>query len=188
MNKINIGSGKDKKEGYVNLDWDEASEPDIRHDLNKYPYPFPDSSFDLAEAYHVLEHLDRPFDAMREFHRILRPGGRLLVRVPHFSRGFTHAEHAHGFDLTFPHYFNPAFSGSGYTGVHFRLLEMKLTWSAHPHVLVFMGYGKFLRTVLSILNFIISGLANLWPAFASRIWCYWVGGFEEIRFEFVCEK
>ncbi len=65
----------------------------------------------MVEASHLLEHLDRPFLAMKEMHRILKPGGQLIIKVPHFSRGFTHAEHAHGFDVTFPNYFNKKFSG-----------------------------------------------------------------------------
>ena len=38
--KLNFGSGEDYREGYVNIDWNPLAEPDIQHDLNKYPYPF----------------------------------------------------------------------------------------------------------------------------------------------------
>ena len=77
------------------------------HDLNHLPYPFRDAAFDVIEASHVIEHLDRPFAVMKELHRLLKPGGVLHIKVPHFSRGFTHAEHAHGFDVTFPLYLKP---------------------------------------------------------------------------------
>lgn len=41
--------------------------------------PFPDSSFDLVIANHMLYHVpDRPL-ALREIHRVLRPGGHLLA-------------------------------------------------------------------------------------------------------------
>lgn len=116
--KLNLGSGEDYKEGFVNVDWQPLTKADVEHNLNVFPYPFEDNSFDYIEAFHVLEHLDRPFNVMKELHRILKPGGKLVVKVPHFSRGFTHAEHAHGFDVTFPLYFNPNFTKSGYFGVH----------------------------------------------------------------------
>jgi len=38
--------------------------------------------FDLVIAYHVLEHLPRPLDTMRELARCLLPGGHFFVSVP----------------------------------------------------------------------------------------------------------
>lgn len=186
MKKLSLGCGIYKKEGYVNLDWDEKVKPDVVHDFNKFPYPFADNTFDFIEAIHVIEHLDRPFLVMAELQRILKPGGHLLVKVPHFSRGFTHAEHAHGFDVTFPLYFNKEFSSkfSGYTGTDFKLKKLSLKWSAFSHLLSDMGYGKATVYLLRKLDIILSYLANLSPNFCSRIWCFWVGGFEEIEFQF----
>ena len=46
--------------------------------------PFPEATFDLVTSFEVLYHLAVTEDeaALREFARVLRPGGRLLVRVP----------------------------------------------------------------------------------------------------------
>ncbi len=188
MQKLNLGCGEFKKEGYVNLDWNPLTKPDVIHDFNKFPYPFKDNTFDYIEAIHVLEHLDRPFAVMTELHRILKPKGKLLIKVPHFSRGFTHAEHAHGFDITFPLYFNKSFTLSGYFGVDFILEKMELHWAAHTHLLKYMGYGKVSVMIVKFLNAIISFFANLSQGFCSRIWAFWVGGFEEIEFNFICKK
>ncbi len=182
--KLNLGSGIDRKEGYVNVDWTPLTEPDVICDLNAMPYPFEDNSIDAIEASHVLEHLDRPFAVMTELHRILKPGGTLHVKVPHFSRGMTHPEHSHGFDVTFPKYFDPSCVRWGYFGTDFKLEKMELHWMAFAHLLPSLGYGKVTIATLSFLNAIINFLAKLSPAFASRIWCFWVGGFEEIEFEF----
>lgn len=184
MLKINLGSGIDKKSGYVNVDWSPLTQPDIVHDLNVYPYPFEANSCELIEAFHVIEHLERPFQTMREFHRMLAPGGRLHIKVPHFSRGMTHAEHEHGFDVTFPLYFNEGFTRSGYYGVPFKLESMRLSWLAMFHLLPYMGYGRGTIALLRGANTVISTLANASPGFASRIWCFWVGGFDEIEFVF----
>ena len=123
---------------------------------------------------------------MKELQRLLKKGGRLVIRVPHFSRGFTHSEHAHGFDVTFPMYFNKGFAkfGSGYFGVEFKLISLRLRWMAFFHLLKGMGYNKAIIFILRIINSVISFFANLSPAFCSRIWCFWVGGFEEIEYVF----
>lgn len=43
----------------------------------------PDDSYKTVYASHVLEHLADPIKALRNWYRILRPGGYLLVSVPH---------------------------------------------------------------------------------------------------------
>lgn len=43
--------------------------------------PFGDAGFDTVIANHMLYHLDDPAAALREFARVLRPGGRLAVAV-----------------------------------------------------------------------------------------------------------
>ena len=43
------------------------------------------SSFDTVLCSQVLEHVPRPWDAMAEFARVLRPDGRLILTVPHLS-------------------------------------------------------------------------------------------------------
>lgn len=49
--------------------------------------PFPDASFDLVSCFDVLPHLPRgeEGEALREFARVLRPGGWLLLRAAAFD-------------------------------------------------------------------------------------------------------
>jgi hypothetical protein len=44
--------------------------------------PIPDCSLDVVIASHVIEHLANPIAALREFERVLRPQGRLVLVVP----------------------------------------------------------------------------------------------------------
>lgn len=55
-------------------------------DLNEYPYPFADASFDVATMVDVVEHVINPLALLRESRRILKDGGRAVVCVPNFAR------------------------------------------------------------------------------------------------------
>jgi len=184
--KLNLGSGEFLKDGFVNVDYYSNVTPDISHDLNQVPYPFDDNYFELVEADHVLEHLADPFKVMGELRRICSSGAIIHIRVHHFSRGFTHADHKRGFDVTFPYYFDPKFIG-GYQKTPLKLLKLRLRWFAQPYMkksvmsasLVFLGQA---------IGMVIDLFANLSPWLCSRLWCYWVGGFEEIEFIFRVNK
>jgi SAM-dependent methyltransferase len=51
-------------------------------DLNGEPLPFPDAHFDGVSLLAVLEHVFDPIFTIREIHRVLRPGGELVLDVP----------------------------------------------------------------------------------------------------------
>lgn len=54
--------------------------------------PFPDDTFDLVWSHGVIHHVDDTAAAVREFHRVLRPGGHAIVMVyhrPSFNYTFT---------------------------------------------------------------------------------------------------
>lgn len=185
--KLNVGCGKFKKEGYVNVDSYANFNPDVLWDLDVVPYPFPANSFDRIEADHVLEHLTKPFDVIREFHRIAKPGARIEIRVPHFSRGFSHPEHRSGFDVSLPYYFNPKFSARYEDDVVLDLTSMRMHWSSQPHIKKII-LSPIVYHAYFFIGAIISFFANLSTTFCSRVWCFWVGGFEEIEYIFSVKK
>lgn len=54
----------------------------LQHDVAE-PFPFKDGTFDVIWCSEVLEHLFDPGFALREMHRVMAPGGKLLVTVPY---------------------------------------------------------------------------------------------------------
>ncbi|MCP4176666.1 MAG: glycosyltransferase [bacterium] len=44
--------------------------------------PYGESSFDIVTMLAVLEHLSKPNELIKEIHRVLKPGGKLLLTVP----------------------------------------------------------------------------------------------------------
>lgn len=63
---------------YVTTDLMEDA--DVTADITDLP--FPDDRWDLIVCSHVLEHVADDRSALREFRRVLAPGGRALVLVP----------------------------------------------------------------------------------------------------------
>ena len=90
--KINLGSGPDPLEGYINCDLcpsgvvaDGATAPnigvDMVFDLND-GLPFDDNSASEVAIIQTLEHLGRPKVLLEDIYRVLKPGGVIDVAVP----------------------------------------------------------------------------------------------------------
>ena len=84
--RLNVGCGRVKKPGYLNVDVDPTVSPDVLLTLDS-PLPFVGASFDLVEAYHVIEHVYpwQALDLLKEFCRILKPGGKIVLECPNIE-------------------------------------------------------------------------------------------------------
>jgi len=47
-----------------------------------YSIPYPDDAFDLVTMIEVVEHLEKPADALTEVRRVLRDGGHVVITTP----------------------------------------------------------------------------------------------------------
>lgn len=87
--KANLGCGTDHRHGpeWINVDIrdGDAVHPDIVHDLDERPWPFETNQFERVELDNVLEHLDDQLATLRELHRVVEPGGEVVVAGPHWN-------------------------------------------------------------------------------------------------------
>jgi len=74
----------------------------VRAELNRLP--FSDGSFDVVNCRLVIEHVDFPDTVLKEFYRVLKPGGRLAIFTPNLLHYFGAAA-----SLT-PHWFHVWFN------------------------------------------------------------------------------
>ena len=94
--------GMGNSEGLQTGDWDQ-SKLDIVSDISAIPVP--NNSFDAVMCVEVFEHLPEPVLAIKEFMRILKPGGKLILTAPFCS--LTHFSPYHyysGFNIYFFEY------------------------------------------------------------------------------------
>jgi len=82
--KLNVGSGEDVRFGYINIDIRPVVGTNIILDLEKQDLPFEDNIVSEIVAQDVVEHVeyDRVEYLIKEFYRVLKPSGRLYIRVP----------------------------------------------------------------------------------------------------------
>jgi hypothetical protein len=83
--KLNLGSGQNPLPGYVNVD--KFGAPEVKWDLEEFPWPWKDSSVDEVVLNHVLEHLgesSKIFSGIvKELYRICKDGAKVRIVVPH---------------------------------------------------------------------------------------------------------
>jgi len=169
--KLDVGCGNIKRDDYVGIDFNQNA--DVVHDLNSYPYPFPDSTFEYIWAHHVLEHLDDLVKAMNELHRLAIPNGIIEIHVPHWisavawgnpthKRGFTHTSfnNFEGKDL------------DRYTDKTFKLLTAEFSFLFHE---VTSGRAR-------VINKVVNHIINSQKVFYERILCHYIGGADEVIF------
>ena len=85
--KLNLGCGNKIIDGYVNVDKYDTYNIDIKHDLEKFPYPFEDDTVEEIILSHVLEHIGQSPDIfikiLKELYRICKNRALIEISVPH---------------------------------------------------------------------------------------------------------
>src|SRR5258708_17559185 len=82
--RLNLGCGRDIREGWVNIDCSPVPGVDHVVDFDDKPVlPFGDDSVMYSEGSHVIEHLRDPLPFMEELWRGSRPGAQALFRCPY---------------------------------------------------------------------------------------------------------
>jgi SAM-dependent methyltransferase len=134
LSTLNLGSGRRPFDDAVNLDVTSTTAPDVAHDLNVFPWPFPDDRFTRILANDVLEHLDDLVRTMEEIHRICADGARIEIGVPHYSAGnaFTDPTHRHYFGYFSFDYFTGEHEHNYYTTTRFRLVKRRIGFYPAP--------------------------------------------------------
>ena len=126
---LDLGCGLRKRPGAVGIDINARSHADVIHDLNRFPYPFPDDHFDEIFCDNIIEHLDDVLKVMEEVHRIAKPSALVTIIVPFYPHQQAHTDptHRHFFGVHSFDYFidGTANAGFQYSNAGFTLLSVE---------------------------------------------------------------
>lgn len=166
---LDAGCGIHKYPGAIGIDRIPGTAADVICDLDHFPWPFRDGSFDQVRAVHVIEHVADVIRTMEEFHRLLRPGGSVYIATPHYTdfSSFcdpTHRWHLNSFSLR---YFGPDNAGFGYySGARFREKSVRVRllsfWRLLGFELLVNQFSRFRRFWEHYLCFVVRGKVIEW--------------------------
>lgn len=150
MKTLNLGAGSKKmSDEEETMDIDPLINPDHVHDLNQYPWPIKDNTYEKIYASHILEHLTDLPQAMKQIHRILKPHGTLVLTCPYAQSfgAYVDPTHVH---YVIPETFESYFTLDGpWRRIGWEnLFEWKRTTLKKNKALSFLP-GKLLRFVFN---------------------------------------
>lgn len=174
MKRLNLGCGKDYREGYVNLDINKMVKADIYCDM-ECGLPFEDNTFDYVYSRHCLEHLHKEKFrfVMDEIKRVCKNKAIFEIYAPYFSCSLTFRSLSHFTPITYG-----TFNNMGFQILKRRLHLMRYSfpYSEHP-----------VLNVIRKLSPLVSFVFNVFPTFYERFFC-WIIPMEEIYFKLEIKK
>lgn len=93
--RLNVGCGRDIKSGWINLDISKDVPADIHMDIRTGVFPLENGSCSDVYISGVLEQIgdnDQLIHVMNECHRVLKPGGKMVVVVPNAKHAIAHQD------------------------------------------------------------------------------------------------
>lgn len=180
---LDIWCGPHKIEWAIWLDSIKMNWVDIVHNLEMYPYPIKDNSFDEIYWQHIIEHIRNIVPFMQEISRIAKPWARVIFRAPHSSCSYSSwsdPTHIRPYTTETFKYFEENNSWAYYSNVRIKVIQTKLHYICYN--------GERWSRVPKIIHRFLTWLANKNKLFCERIRSWWVGGFEEVYVELKIEK
>ena len=154
--RLNLGCGRKKMEGMLNVDIAPESGADLAFDLNSRPWPLPRDYFEEIHAMDPIEHVVSVTDTLEEIHGVAAEDALVHITVPHFSsaNAFTDPTHRHFFGAGSFDYFTKGHSLDYYSKARFRIESVRIFFAP------------------TLLNKLVWRLANRWPAEYERRWAW----------------
>lgn len=126
---LDIGCGLNKFAGATGIDFAAMADHDVAHDLNVFPYPLPDSAYDVILLRNVIEHIQGIVGLMEEIHRVGSNGADVIISTPHFSSLYSYQDPTHVRHLAYDsmdYFTEDTKHANFYSDVRFRMVEKRI--------------------------------------------------------------
>ena len=97
MIKLDLGCGKNKKEGFHGVDSLEFEGVDTVLDLTQTPWPWEDDSVEEVHCSHFIEHLTWPerVKFFNELYRVMKKDAKAAIILPHWNSSRYYGDPTH---------------------------------------------------------------------------------------------
>lgn len=121
---------------------------------------FPDGHFDVAALYHVIEHFPSPRAELQELHRVIAPGGWLVIETPNIETFWFRLLGARWRQIIPDHifFFTPATLARLCEESGFEIQELRSVGKAMSARLFISRIGRYTRPAARILAALSRGL------------------------------
>lgn len=134
---LELGCGFSKTPGAFGVDIIVGSSADLIHDLDVFPYPIADNSWDRIICRDVLEHVADFVHTMEEIWRVASPGASVEVHAPFMSsvNYFSDPTHRRAFTSRSFDYFieGTAVFRLGYSDARFEMIRCEYDVADRPN-------------------------------------------------------
>ena len=164
--KVNLGCGKDIRVGWINLEKAKLPGVDVYHDIAHVPLPFATNSCREVLCKDVLEHLEY-LPVLRDIHRILQPGGRVTIQVPHFTSKDAYSDPTHRTLFTrntFNYFINTHFRSYYFDFSFSKITKIHIHFDRRPGYLYNYFLEPFVNSATKVQNFYEGSPLRIFPA------------------------
>lgn len=173
-NILEIGCGPNRKfENSITIDIVDLDTVDIVANVDDGLGFIPDNSIDEIYSFHFLEHVKDIEFVMTEIYRILKPGGKKIGTVPHFSNPHFYSDYTHKtfFGLYTFYYMSKTTSltrkvPTFYNSLDFKVISIQFNFYSHSRMRHYIR--KIYKKVFNLNNYMKEyyeeNLCYLFPA------------------------
>lgn len=170
FNVLELGCGPLRKfEDSITVDIVDLEGVDVIANINEGLSFIPDNSIDEIHSSHFLEHVQDLEKTMSEIYRILKPGGKKIGTVPHFSNPYFYSDYTHKsfFGLYTFYYMSKRSSlkrkvPTFYNDLDFKIVEIKFNF--YTRFRVWKIYQYLFNRNDSMKEFYEKNLCYIFPA------------------------